>query len=102
MDLKYLDREDKNLREGGVSEYAVFLKKSGEDSFSADSEIDSGETSNNEDEKMKCDDGPKFDGNIPEGMDPKEWTKKVKEANRERRKTKTPKHVKKARSKKKH
>ncbi|KAK1936088.1 putative serine/threonine protein kinase [Babesia divergens] len=38
---------------------------------------------------------PKFTGKIPEGIDPREWKKMVKEHNRERRKHKIPKHIKK-------
>lgn len=36
-----------------------------------------------------------FDGNIPLGMTRKEWQKKVKEENKEKRKNKIPKHLKK-------
>ncbi|KAK1443537.1 serine/threonine-protein kinase RIO1 [Babesia gibsoni] len=38
---------------------------------------------------------PKFTGKIPEGIDPRTWKKMVKEHNRERRKHKIPKHIKK-------
>ncbi|GFE54077.1 atypical RIO RIO1 kinase [Babesia ovis] len=37
----------------------------------------------------------KFTGKIPDGVDPREWKKMVKEYNRERRKHKIPKHIKK-------
>jgi RIO kinase 1 len=39
-------------------------------------------------------------GHKPEGMSQKEWKKAVKEANKEKRKNKTPKHVKKKKEKK--
>ncbi|ORM39418.1 Serine/threonine-protein kinase rio1 [Babesia sp. Xinjiang] len=38
---------------------------------------------------------PKFSGKIPDGVDPRDWKKMVKEYNRERRKHKIPKHIKK-------
>ncbi|GIX63022.1 protein kinase [Babesia caballi] len=38
---------------------------------------------------------PKFTGKIPDGVDPREWKRLVKEYNRERRKHKIPKHIKK-------
>ncbi|UKK00660.1 protein kinase [Theileria orientalis] len=38
----------------------------------------------------------KFDGKIPEGIPAKDWKKMVKEMNRERRKHKIPKHIKKS------
>ncbi|CDR94334.1 serine/threonine protein kinase, putative [Babesia bigemina] len=37
----------------------------------------------------------KFTGKIPDGVEPREWKKMVKEYNRERRKSKIPKHIKK-------
>ncbi|UKJ88258.2 protein kinase [Theileria orientalis] len=40
--------------------------------------------------------GVKFDGKIPDGIPAKDWKKMVKEMNRERRKHKIPKHIKKS------
>ncbi|GBE60509.1 Atypical RIO RIO1 kinase [Babesia ovata] len=41
------------------------------------------------------DERAKFTGKIPDGVEPREWKKMVKEYNRERRKSKIPKHIKK-------
>lgn len=52
-----------------------------------------------EDKSEESQDGsegePVFDGHKPEGMSKQEWKAKVKEQNREKRKEKVPKHVKK-------
>ncbi|EDO07250.1 RIO1 serine/threonine kinase family protein [Babesia bovis T2Bo] len=62
----------------------------------SDDETHEIKTENEDDVNGKTiDAAPKFTGNIPEGIDPREWKKLVKAFNRERRKNKIPKHIKK-------
>uniref|UniRef100_A0A0G4I0X8 Serine/threonine-protein kinase RIO1 n=1 Tax=Chromera velia CCMP2878 TaxID=1169474 RepID=A0A0G4I0X8_9ALVE len=58
-------------------------------------DVESGEANEEDEDEEDEDDESRHDGHIPEGMTAKEWKKKVKEENRERRRNKLPKHVKK-------
>ncbi|XP_953894.1 protein kinase, putative [Theileria annulata] len=84
--LDRLEREN-NLPEPNKTNYG------NEDSLFEDN-LDSNSSSDQDVESPE--DNVKFNGKIPEGIDPKEWKRMVKQMNRERREHKIPKHIKKS------
>lgn len=105
-----VEKELEKQKEGLGSQYLNFLapyvpKKKHVEIYIEDEENDSNETdsySDSDEGIVKQDQGMEVQlvkGCIPEGMDPKEWKKHVKEQNREKRKHKVPKHMKKKRRK---
>jgi len=104
-DYALLEAEMRRRKNGQKLLYDDFLKKPEVECVDEPTKDDSGdlvkddsdsegssESSSVENEVAGC---SKFDGNIPEGVEPKEWKRQVKQARKEKQKSKIPKHVKK-------
>ncbi|KAH0481520.1 MAG: hypothetical protein KVP17_000193 [Porospora cf. gigantea B] len=98
-----LNSELARIAKGQPLEYgALAVPVEVESESETESESSESSEDDQEDEEDHEDEGEKaliFDGKIPEDVDPKEWKKMVKAMNREKRKTKIPKHVKKRQKK---
>lgn len=103
--MKALEREIAAQRRGEKTRFTELLPSddSSSESGSSDNEDDNSSSNNSSStsgsSKEEADDS-KFDGKIPDGVDPKEWKRQVKAATREKRQNKMKKHVKKQKIKK--
>ncbi|EAN34118.2 RIO1 family protein [Theileria parva strain Muguga] len=91
-----VDVLDKLERENNLPEVNNRVKLTNDEDYLFDGGIDPNDNTPEQPDVTSENDNVKFNGKIPEGIDPKDWKRMVKQMNRERREHKIPKHIKKS------